>query len=248
MKKHTHFRPVRKLGLLLSVILTVSVFTVPVLADAYPFSYGNIEEARLKALDCLMYCGFSVEYTSDPSGDTSHNLIRWTDTIRIYVGGYPTDEDQRQLDLFIAELATHCPNMPNVRRVPDPESANIVISYVPLAEMGSYVEGYVPDNWGFAYWWYDGNYSLYKSQIAIASDVNTTESKNHLLREELVGAFGLTNDHYTYSDSIVYQEWTTTQQLSDVDWLMLNMLYDPDLRPGMSSSEAYDILLAKIYR
>ena len=57
---------------------------------------------------------------------------------------------------------------------------------------------------------------------------------------------GLTNDHGLYSDSILYKEWTTVGQLSDVDWLMLNMLYDPDLSCGMSANQAYRILKEKI--
>ena len=85
-----------------------------------------------------------------------------------------------------------------------------------------------------------------RGEIVIATDVNTTDSKNHLLREELMGVFGLTNDQSVYSDSILYSEWTTTQELSDVDWLMLNMLYAPELTTGMSAGEARAILEGKI--
>ena len=67
-----------------------------------------------------------------------------------------------------------------------------------------------------------------------------------MLREELTGLFGLGNDHELYADSILYQQWTTVGQLSDVDWLMLNMLYDPDLTCGMNATQAYKILMNKI--
>ena len=62
-------------------------------------------------------------------------------------------------------------------------------------------------------------------------------------QEELVGALGLPNDHMVYSDSILYQKYTTTRSLSEVDWLMLNMLYSPVTRPDMTWSEAEDALI-----
>ena len=160
-------------------------------------------------------------------------------------GGYSA-EDDAWLNHFIMELATHCPNMPNVHRVYDRESANAVIYYCPLDQMSSHVTGYVEGNWGYFHYWYVNGGEINKIEIAIATDVNTTESKKHLLQEELIGGFGLSNDHFDYTDSILYGEWTTTQEPSDVDWLMLNMLYDPDLRIGMTASEAYDVLGSKI--
>ena len=62
------------------------------------------------------------------------------------------------------------------------------------------------------------------------------------MKEELVGALGLPGDHMMYSDSILYDPWTTVQDLSDVDWRMLNLLYSPALSPGMTEEEARDAL------
>ena len=94
---------------------------------------------------------------------------------------------------------------------------------------------------------YNGRHQIISGKIGIATDKNNRDSKRHLLREELTGLLGLTNDHELYADSILYQPWTTVGQLSDVDWLMLNMLYDPDLACGMSATQAYRILLDKIF-
>ena len=57
------------------------------------------------------------------------------------------------------------------------------------------------------------------------------------------GSAGRTNDHYYYEDSIVYQPWTTVQQLSDVDWIMLNMLYSPLTYPGMQKQELHETFM-----
>ena len=245
MKTSSLSRHIRPLAFLLSLLILASVFTAPAFA-ASEFRYSSPEEAKYLALDCLMRCGFSSEYNPDGSLDSSRDLVRWTNTIKLYVGGQPTTEDMKQLDDFIMEIATHCPNVPNIRRVSDPGSANITLYYCPLDEMGNYVSNYVENNWGFFYFWYNGSGSIYKAELAIASDVNSPESKVHLMKEELVGALGLSNDHYQYSDSILYGEWTTTQELSDLDWLMLNMYYDPELPLFAGASHAYNLLEAKI--
>ena len=214
-------------------------------ASSFAYSYSDVESARRLALDCLMTCGFSQEYGANGENGQGTVLTRWEDTIKIHVSGSPSQSDLSELDEFIMECATHCPNMPNIRLVNSDDQANVTIWYGPLDQLQYHSEYYVEGNWGyFSYW--SRQHQMSRGEIVIATDVNTTDSKNHLLREELMGVFGLTNDQSVYSDSILYTEWTTTQELSDVDWLMLNMLYDPDLSTGMSGQEARGILERKI--
>ncbi len=248
MKKQEHSRVCHSIVRFLTLVFLICTCTLTVYPASFDSGYRSADEAKLLALDCLMNCAFSKEYNTDGKEGNSQPLVRWTDTIRIFVKGSPAEQDYQQLDSFIMELATHCPNIPNIRRVSSEDQANVTLTYCPLDQMGNYVPHYVDGNWGFFYYNYNEAHEIYKVQIAIASDVNSPESKHHLLMEELVGGLGLTNDHYDYSDSILYGEWTTTQQLSDLDWLMINMLYDPDLYPGISRSDAYSILYAKIIR
>ena len=240
-------RSLRERMLALALIGALMFCLVPGVGSAAgAFSCSDAEQARRLALDCLMVCGFSQEYGFDGSEDNTSKLCRWKDTLRICVSGNPGGQDLAELNEFIMECATHCPNLPNIRIVNDPGQANVTLWYGPLDQMKDHVSYYVEGNWGYFSYRYDGGFNNTLGEIAIATDVNTQESKNHLLREELVGVLGLTNDHDLYSDSILYSEWTTTQELSDVDWLMLNMLYDRDLKPGMSAGEARAILERKI--
>ena len=237
---------VRKTLPLLLVGVIMLGLTPAASASSFAYSYSNVEQARRLALDCLMTCGFSQEYGVNGVNGQGTLLTRWEDTIKIHVSGSPSQSDLSELDEFIMECATHCPNMPNIRLVDSENQANVTIWYGPLDQLQYHSEYYVEGNWGFFSYWYNGQYQMSRGEIVIATDVNTTDSKNHLLREELMGVFGLTNDQSVYSDSILYTEWTTTQELSDVDWLMLNMLYDPDLAAGMSAREARGILEGKI--
>ena len=236
---------------LLSLILALTFFLciVPMLtsANAPVFSYKDAQDARLRALDCMMTCAFTQEWDSKGVANAANPLRRWEKPMKIFVTGSPSKDDLNQLNAFIMEVATHCPNVPNIRIVQSEREANIVVYYGPLSTLGQYVDYYHEGNWGSFSFHYT-NDVITDGKVGIATDVNTTASKRHLIREELVGLFGLSNDHYDYSDSILYQNWTTVPTLSDVDWLMINMLYDRDLKCGMSASDAYRILREKILK
>ena len=209
------------------IALLLCLFMLMSTALAAKFSPDDAFSAQSAALELLSICGFGSEYGS------AHNLARWETPIRIYVGGKPTRTDRNELNSFLTDLAIHVPMLPNVSIVEDRSKANITIYYVPLKEMSRYVTDYVEGNWGmFRVWW--TGHRMTRAEIAIASDVTSQKARTHLLKEELVGALGLCNDHDEYADSILYQSWTTTQELSDVDWLMLNMIYHPDVTPGMT--------------
>ena len=230
------------------LILAVLLFMIPAGASAADrsFSYTDVQDAQLQALDCLMICCFSVEWSSKGVPNAATKLSRWEGPIRICMTGSPSADDRQQLNQFIMEIATHCPNVPNIHTVNSEQDANVVIYYGPLNTLAQHVDYYHEGNWGSFSYHYNARNVISSGKVGIATDKNSTASKRHLLREELVGLLGLTNDHSIYSDSILYQEWTTTGELSDVDWLMLNMLYDPDLSCGMSAAEARKILLKKI--
>ena len=214
----------RILGILLSFALLL-----PAAAQAAgAFTATDETDARRKALECFRVCAFSSEY----GGDTARGyLIRWEGPIRVYAAGSPSREDLAQLDGFLAELSLRVPMLPPVERVADVGRANVVIHYIRLSEMSRTIPGYVPGNWGYFSYQTSGR-RITRSVIGIAIDKCDQRTRNHLMREELVGSLGLCNDHDLYSDSILYQPWTTVQTLSKVDWLMLNFLYSDLVSPG----------------
>lgn len=222
---------------LLSLLLCLALLSSGALAA--DFSASDAQAAQSAALALMKTCGFGAEYGG------AHNLIRWTKPLRIYVGGKPTPTDLRELNSFLTDLAVHVPMMPNASIVDSKADANITLYYVPLEEMDQYVTNYVEGNWGIFTYWHSGH-QMVRAEIAIATDVTTQKARTHLMKEELVGVLGLTNDHDEYADSILYQSWTTTQELSDVDWLMLNMLYHPDVNPGMIWEEFLPITRRRI--
>lgn len=224
----------KRLRIVICAIIAIALLSASALA-AQTFNPKDAQEARLTALEYLKTCCFEAEYGS------SGNFTRWKKSIDVYVVGNPTYQDITVLDDFLMELALRVPNFPNIRRVENEKGAEIVIYYVALDQMGDYIDSYVEGNWGYFSYHYN-NYVRNKAQIAIATDVTTQYERNHLIKEELFGALGPSNDHYEYSDSIIYQEWTTVQTPSEFDWILMNMMYSPLLSPGISYKSAYNKL------
>ena len=227
---------------LLIVLALLMLFTM--LGGASPasdFAPRDARDGNLQALSCLGECAFSFEY-----GSSEGKLLRWVDEIKVYVAGRPSADDLKELDAFLMELSFRVPLLPIVTRVDSEAEANIVISYVPLADMKDCVWNYAEGNWGYFSFRYFLDGRMSEARIAIATDVTNQRQRNHLMREELVGALGLTNDHELYADSIVYQPWTEVQELSEIDWLMLNMVYSPYVSPGMTYRELCDALTPTI--
>ncbi len=219
----------KALPTLLAVML---LFSQALAGPLVPATREQISEA----LACMYHCAFTAEY-----GTRSNVLLRWEEPIAIAVKGDVTEQDVAALDRFIEQLNRVVPGMPAVRRT-DREDAGIVIWFCPLDEMKNRTMEYRPDNWGYAFYYFDQRGVIFGGEIAIASDMTSQRERTHLIQEELLCALGLTDDHYCRTDSILYQRWTDTQQLNAVDWLMLQMLYDPAVSPGMGVDEAMGIL------
>ena len=220
-------------------LLLCALLLLPCAAQAAPgWNPKSEPDARRQALSLFLYCAFHVEYAPpEPL-----LLSRWDQEINIWMGGSPTRQDRETLDSFLRELQEKVHGLPAIRRVREDRNANLRMWFIPTFSMGWYLENYVEGNQGFFSYKYDRQHRISSATILISSDDATQEVRNHLILEELTGALGLPGDHLKYEDSILYQKWTTVQQLSDVDWRMLNCLYDPRLRPGMSEQEAREAL------
>lgn len=222
----------------LLIILLIACLLAPSALAAARFDPANAQEGKMLALDCLQLSSFGAEYNS-----ASSLLKRWEDDIVIYAYGKPTDADLALLDEFIMQLSFRCPFLPAITRTDNKSEANITLYFGPLDTLSSHVSNYVEGNWGFFTYRYNSSYEIRSAEIAVSSDVTRQKQRNHLIMEELIGVLGLAKDHELYSDSIVYSPWTETQELSDVDWLMMNMLYHPAVHCGMSYPQARSALL-----
>jgi hypothetical protein len=192
----------------------------------------NQEEGRLR--EAFHTAAFRAEYDYE----WMDVLRRWESPLLISITGDTTREDIAGLTEFIGQLNEQVAGLPAVSLTDNSHEANITITLAPLDQLGKIVESYVPGNWGFFYFWYNSGYVIDAANIVIASDVTSQAERDHLIREEIVGAIGLPNDLEHEKDSIICQDWTSTRELSGLDWKLLNLAYDSRLSPGMSWAEA----------
>ena len=212
-------------------VFIIICLALAVLVSGVPAFAGQEEEALRSAFRAA---AFRAEYDSEGTDV----LRRWESPLDISVSGDATPEDIAGLAEFIGQLNERVSGLPAVSLTENPDEANIKIIFAPLDRFAEIEENYVPVNWGFFYFWYNSAYVIDAAHILIAADVTSQAERDHLIREELVGAIGLPNDLEGEPDSILYQKWTTTRELSAMDWALLNLAYDGRLSPGMGWAEA----------
>ncbi|SDJ27369.1 DUF2927 domain-containing protein [Salimicrobium halophilum] len=166
-------------------------------------------------------------------------IRKWEDDPRIKVYGNPTSQDQAEVEEVIGDV-NNLQDQIDLQLVE--EDPSIEVYYAPISEFDKYVTNPKPGNWGLFYYWMKNGYTIYKSKILIATDVTNQAERSHLLREELTQTLGLPRDSKKYADSMFYQDWTTTQEFSDLDQALVRMLYDDRIHVGMTRDEVVDIL------
>lgn len=205
------------------------------------FEPTDAVDGKKRALEVFLECGFSAEY-----GDSTGCLQRWEAPIVICVYGEPTDEDWEQLEGFLMELSFRVPTLPPIRLTDDENEANVEMFFLTDEELPSVMPEFIPGNRGFVYCYSEGSV-FYTARIAIETGSTSQAERSHIIREELVNGLGLLNDHLLYSDSVIYQNYNNNMP-TEMDWLMLNMVYSPLLWPGVERAQAGEILLAEILR
>ncbi|MDO5737911.1 MAG: DUF2927 domain-containing protein [Eubacteriales bacterium] len=169
---------------------------------------------------------------------------KWSNEREISVSmlGDYEDWDLETMENLLAQL-NNIPNMPEFKlKAEADETADIVIHFLPLKEMHEVIGSDMLSEWGIFFYQWDSSFETISAKIGIATDVNTKNSRRHLLQEEFIQCLGLINDSYEYADSIFQQEWTTVQYPNELDWLLVEMLYRPEITAEMPIDEAIETL------
>ena len=162
-------------------------------------------------------------------------MHKWVDDLRIAVYGDPTARDRTALANVIDDLNALVGPL-ELTLVED--NPNVEIHFAPEADFATILPEYVPVNMGFVYVWWDGAGAITDSVILISTTGITPDERAHLIREELTQSLGLLNDSDQYPDSIFQIEWTTTNRFAPIDRAVIEMLYRPELLPGMTVADA----------
>lgn len=194
--------------------------------------------------DVLLYFNevvLDAEITN--SGDPSV-VQKWTCPIRYILIGDHTEEDLEILTEYTQWLNT-IEGFPGISQTEEMVDTNLRIHFCTRDDM-LLILG---DNfWGMdggVTFWYDEN-EIYDATICCRSDLGQ-ELRNSVILEEIYNGLGPVQDTDLRPDSIIYSAFSQPQALTEIDELLLKLLYHPDIRCGMNAEECEEIIRSLYY-
>ncbi|MBO4767405.1 MAG: DUF2927 domain-containing protein [Lachnospiraceae bacterium] len=197
-----------------------------------PLPGGRIDRKGYSADTILSY--FEDIVLSAEYGDNDHHIHKWTAKICVYVEGSPTSKDRSVMNEIFRKMNS-VSGFPGIRLVTRQEDANLFVYFYNDEGYDRITPSTITDKTnGFATTWYS-NYVIYQAKIGIRTSMGQHE-RNSVLWEEFVQSTGMLNDSYAYPDSLFYQGYNEVQGPNRLDWLLFELLYHSDIRPGMDMS------------
>ncbi|KGX90267.1 DUF2927 domain-containing protein [Pontibacillus marinus] len=202
------------------------------------------EQKQFKTKGKPKYSEQAMEYFQEIAfgsewGDADYPVRKWNNNPRIKVFGNPSDKDMNALQNTISEVNGLQDHIELKLVDSDP---NIKIYFVPLEDFGEYVDNPKAGNWGlFYYWWEPGEFVIDEAEILISTDKPTPKGRSHLIREELTQSLGLPRDSYSYPKSMFFQDYTTVTAYTELDKTLIQMLYEDEIKAGMTQVEAIEV-------
>ena len=194
--------------------------------------------------DVILYFNeVCLDSESINSGDPSY-VQKWAEPICYSLYGEYTDEDLATLSSFADWLNT-IEGFPGISEAQVPENTNLRIHFCSQSEMIDLMgENYYGMDGAVTFWYlYD---EIYDAIICYRTDLDQY-LRNSVILEEIYNGLGPIQDTSLRSDSIIYSEFSQPQELTDIDELLLRLLYHPDILPGMNAQQCEQVIRALYY-
>ncbi len=186
-----------------------------------------------------------VEY-SDGAGDATL-VQKWLSPIGFRIYGTPTEEDRRVLNDFFAQL-NQIPGFPGFYTAEAEGLEDLRISFLEPEVFTDSFSATINGEDAFGaveFWYYTDTNEIYSARIGYRTDL-TQNTRNSILPEEIVNMLGI-SDTVLREDSITYQYSNENLELSDVDWILLKLLYHPEIQCGMDARECAAVIQRLYY-
>ncbi|TFB14266.1 DUF2927 domain-containing protein [Filobacillus milosensis] len=191
-----------------------------------------------EAFEYFKEIAFGAEYGGSPY------ITKWLDDINIEIIGNPTQKDIETIQKVIDELEQLTPLTINIVE----NKANINMYFVPQGDFRKYIPGAVLGNWAYFRYYKGERGQINQAKIAIGTFGSDQENRNHHIREEMTQVLGLGNDSTKYKNSIFYETEAevNNQDFSKLDKKVIEILYRPDVKVGMTEKEVTDLFKDRI--
>ena len=182
-----------------------------------------------------------AEYIND--GDATL-LQKWVNPITYWIDGEPTDEDLARMNTIVATLNA-IEGFPGISEGGSEWTSTLQIYFCTQQEMINRM-GFGDGLDGAVTFWYNGYNEIYSAVICVRTDLNQF-LRNSVLLEEIYNGLGPVQDTALRSDSIISQSYNEVQQMTKIDLLILQLLYHPDMKCGMTAAECEAVIRQLYY-
>lgn len=176
------------------------------------------------------------------NGDASL-LQKWTSPIHYILYGSYTEEDLATLSRFTDWLNT-VEGFPGIYETADPAFATLRIHFCTQDEMLSLMGDSFRGLDGAVTFWYLED-EIYDAVLCCRTDLDQS-LRNSVILEEVYNGLGPIQDSTLRPDSIIAAEFSQPQSLTEIDELILRLLYHPKMQCGMDS-EACEAVIRQLY-
>lgn len=181
-----------------------------------------------------------AEFTN--SGDPT-KLQKWDEPIFFIINGACTDEDIQMIIDFTNWLNT-IDGFPGIEETLDPSQANLQIFFRDSQGLVDLMgDSFIGCDGGVTFWYNEDR--IHDATICYSTEIPQIV-RNSVILEEIYNGLGPAQDTSLRTDSIIYAYYSEPQSLTEIDELILKLLYHPDMQCGMNA-EACEAVIRKLY-
>ena len=171
-------------------------------------------------------------------------LQKWSQPICYTIHGAYTQEDLQIFTEYLQWLNT-IEGFPGIMEASDPLYTNLDIHFCTQTDMLSLMGDHFIGTDGAVTFWYDNN-AIYNAIICYRTELDQ-QTRNSVILEEIYNGLGPIQDTSLRPDSIIYSGFSTPQELTEIDQLLLKLLYHPDMQCGMNAADCETIIRQLYY-
>ena len=202
-----------------------------------PDCYFHVDGVSVE--DVILYFNEVCLDAEFVNGGNPNNVQKWDEPIYYRMHGSYDNIDIAVIETFAAYL-NGVQGFPGMYEAGNDGYANLNIHFTDETGMVNLLGNDFYGCDGGVTFWYESD-CIYDETICIRTDLDR-ELRNSVLLEELYNGLGPVQDTVLRSDSIIYSDFARTQDLSDIDRLLIELLYHPDIVCGMNASECEGII------
>lgn len=225
----------------------VSSPSASVQQESAPASQEAVPEAAVDPRSSEgILCSFCQAVLGQENAEAASGSVihKWTGPVLVFSDPGPKDDNPAIPAEIVTELRG-IPGFPEIRQADSAEEANLRFHFCTRAELFAAVGesiSYEESN-GAVVLTYDEDGSICSSDVWIRSDLSQPVQENLVVRST-VKSLGIPFTSELWPESAFYSSGSS-QQLSELDRILLDILYDEQIICGMDAEDCADVIFSR---